>query len=81
MQHACSAGIVLTLTVLGAGVLGTAARGADDPTERVGTSAAGRTVTPVNQVVTPVGRQVPLPGLRPQALALSPDGRLLVTAG
>jgi YVTN family beta-propeller protein len=32
-------------------------------------------------VVTPAGRQVELPGLRPQALALSPDGRLLLTSG
>ncbi|NBU42369.1 MAG: phosphoesterase, partial [Planctomycetia bacterium] len=56
------------------------ARG-DDLVERVGTSPDGRSVTPVNQVVTPAGRQVPLPGLRPQAIALSPDGRLLVTAG
>ena len=38
-------------------------------------------VTPVNQKVTPAGRWVPLPGMRPQALALSPDGKLLVTAG
>ena len=38
-------------------------------------------VTPVNQVVTPAGIWMPLPGLRPQALVLSPDGKLLVTAG
>src|SRR6186713_702668 len=50
-------------------------------TERVGRGADNRTVTPVNQVLTPLGRTVELPGLRPQALALSPDGRLLVTAG
>ncbi len=37
--------------------------------------------TPVNQLLTPAGRQVELPGMRPQALALSPDKRLLVTAG
>jgi YVTN family beta-propeller protein len=35
----------------------------------------------VNQAVTPAGALVPLPGLRPQALALSPDGRLLVVSG
>jgi len=35
----------------------------------------------VNQIVTPVGLQVELPGLRPQVLALSPDGRMLVTSG
>ncbi|MEI6194356.1 MAG: beta-propeller fold lactonase family protein, partial [Verrucomicrobiota bacterium] len=38
-------------------------------------------ITPVNQLVTPAGILVELPGMRPQALALSPDGRLLVTAG
>jgi DNA-binding beta-propeller fold protein YncE len=38
-------------------------------------------VTPVNQVLTPYGRQVELAGLRPQALALSPDGKLLLTSG
>src|ERR1017187_10181818 len=37
--------------------------------------------TPANQILTPAGLQVELPGMRPQALALSPDGRLLVTAG
>jgi len=54
---------------------------ADDLTQRVGRGADGRTVTPVNQVLTPAGTQVELPGMRPQAVALSPDGRLLVTAG
>ena len=38
-------------------------------------------MTPVNQVLTPLGRQVDLPAMRPQALALSPDGRIVVTAG
>jgi len=55
------------------------ARSAD--TETVGRRGTNRTVLPVNQIVTPLGRQVELPGLRPQALALSPDGKLLVTAG
>src|SRR5688572_18364322 len=50
-------------------------------TERVGRGADNRTVTPVNQVLTPFGRVVELPGLRPQGLALSPDGRLLVVSG
>ncbi|MFN8091598.1 MAG: alkaline phosphatase family protein [Vicinamibacteria bacterium] len=50
-------------------------------TETVGRRDGGRTVLPVNQVVTPAGVQVDLPGLRPQALALSPDGRLLLTSG
>jgi len=35
----------------------------------------------VHQVLTPRGIQVELPGLRPQGLALSPNGRLLATSG
>jgi YVTN family beta-propeller protein len=49
--------------------------------ETVGAKAGNRTVLPVNQVLTPAGVQVLLPGLRPQALALSPDGKLLAVAG
>ncbi len=52
----------------------------DAKTETVGRTANGFE-TPVNQLVTPAGVQVGLPGMRPQALALSPDGKLLVTAG
>jgi DNA-binding beta-propeller fold protein YncE len=37
--------------------------------------------TPVNQVVIPAGTQIQLPGIRPNALALSPDGKILVTSG
>ncbi|HLZ53252.1 MAG TPA: bifunctional YncE family protein/alkaline phosphatase family protein [Verrucomicrobiae bacterium] len=37
--------------------------------------------TPVNQLVTPAGTLVELPDIRPNALALSPDGKQLVTAG
>ena len=50
-------------------------------TESVGVSGPNRTVLPVNQVVTPAGTQIALPGLRPQALALSPDGALLAVSG
>jgi DNA-binding beta-propeller fold protein YncE len=49
-------------------------------TETVGRHSAGFE-TPVNQFVTPAGRLVELPGMRPNALALSPDGQLLVTSG
>ncbi len=42
---------------------------------------APRHVTPDNHVLTPLGIQVELPGLRPNAVALSPNGRLLVAAG
>jgi YVTN family beta-propeller protein len=49
--------------------------------EPVGQLGTNRWYTPANQILTPAGRQVELPGLRPQAIALSPDGKLLVTAG
>ena len=52
-----------------------------DITAAVGRSDGDTTVLPVNQIVTPVGVQVELPGLRPQVLALSPDGRILATSG
>lgn len=54
---------------------------AGDSLEHVGRQEDGRTVLPVNQVITPLGTQVELPGLRPQTLALSPDGRLLAVSG
>src|SRR5438128_2690345 len=52
----------------------------DSATATVG-RVAGGLVTPANQLVTPAGTQIELPGVRPNALALSPNGRLLVTAG
>lgn len=63
------------------------ARAADSPensfdatTEIVGHNTNGLE-TPVNQLVTPTGIWVTLPGMRPNALALSPDNKLLVTTG
>ncbi len=52
----------------------------DTTTDAVGRIANGL-VTPVNQIVTPAGTQIELPHVRPNALALSPDGRLLLTSG
>jgi len=52
-----------------------------DTKEPVARLPGGRIMTPVNQVLTPFGQQVELPDMRPQALALSPDGQILVTAG
>ena len=60
---------------------GRAADEGPDITAAVGRSDGDTTVLPVNQIVTPVGVQVELPGLRPQVLALSPDGRILATSG
>jgi YVTN family beta-propeller protein len=50
-------------------------------TDPIGRLGANRFITPVNQLITPAGAFIELPGMRPQALALSPDGQLLVTAG
>jgi YVTN family beta-propeller protein len=36
---------------------------------------------PVNQSLTPAGAQIELTGVRPQVIALSPDGGLLATSG
>jgi YVTN family beta-propeller protein len=47
----------------------------------VGQIGRNRYYTPANQILTPAGIQVELPGLRPQVLALSPDRKLLVTSG
>ncbi len=52
-----------------------------DPLDHVGLNASGRVVTPVNQILSPAGTQVELTLLRPQVLALSPDGQLLATSG
>lgn len=50
-------------------------------TEPVGRRPSGDLATPTNQLVTPLGVQIDLPGMRPQAVALSPDGSLAATAG
>ncbi len=71
---------VLAILLLAAGWTACGGREAPD-TGPVGPAGPGRTAVPVNQVVTPAGHEVPLPGLRPQALALSPDGRLLAVSG
>ncbi|MEZ5964227.1 MAG: alkaline phosphatase family protein [Planctomycetota bacterium] len=41
----------------------------------------GHTATPVNQVLTPHGKFVDLPGLRPQVVALTPNGERLLVSG
>jgi len=38
-------------------------------------------LTPTGQLLTPAGRQIDVLGMRPQALALSPDGGLLAVTG
>ena len=52
-----------------------------DDLEKVGRNDENGTVTPVNQILTPAGRQIELRKMRPQMAALSPDSALLVTSG
>ncbi len=55
---------------------------AQDPTpEAVGRSDSQSLMTPVHQRITPYGTWVELPGMRPQAIAISPDGKFGVTSG
>jgi YVTN family beta-propeller protein len=72
---------VATLAVLTGCHLNSDSRALSGTSERVGKTGHNRYVTPSNQILTPAGLQVELPGLRPQTLALSPDGKLLVTSG
>jgi YVTN family beta-propeller protein len=73
--------VSLTLITLLGCRLADKPRGEFSTTATVGQLCTNRWYTPANQILTPAGVQVELPGLRPQALALSPDGKLLVTAG
>ncbi len=49
--------------------------------EQVGVEFDGRMIVPVNQVVSPYGSQIQLPGIRPQGMTISPDGRLVAVSG
>ena len=75
----------LAAMVLWAGTAGCQSQPPDSArtlsSEQVGRAGANRIVTPVNQILTPAGFQVELAGLRPQVIALSPDGRLLAVSG
>jgi YVTN family beta-propeller protein len=52
-----------------------------NPPGTVGRVASGVYATPTGQLLTPAGQQVELPGMRPQAIAISPDGKVVVTTG
>jgi len=49
--------------------------------EFVGQSIDESIVTPVNQRLTPAGKWLDLPGMRPQVIAISPNGKIAVTSG
>jgi YVTN family beta-propeller protein len=71
---------VISLTLLACLSIAATADDFDSTTAIVGRLPNGL-MTPANQLVTPAGTSIELPGMRPQALALSPDGKWLVTAG
>ena len=79
MFRSCLVGLVLIS--LGIGSAPGQEAQIESTTDLVGRSREEYIVTPVNQVLTPYGRQVELAGLRPQALALSPDGKRLLVSG
>ena len=87
MQHSqpnrnyFACGLISILLILPVLVGMTTCRKEEPNIEQVGVAGENRTVLPVNQVLIPTGTQIPLPGQRPQALALSPDGRLLAISG
>lgn len=68
------------IVMLGCAALTVAADDFDSTTAPVGHITNG-IVTPVNQIVKPAGALVELRDTRPLALALSPNGKLLVTSG
>ena len=86
MQHdlirAAVAFIVLTLSACHSGqdAPRQASRQAPDH-EHVGRKADGSVQLPVDQRLTPHGVHVDLPGLRPQAMAMSKDGRHVYVSG
>lgn len=47
----------------------------------VGRTREDAIVTPVNQILTPVGKQIELAGMRPQAIAISPDRKSIAVSG
>jgi DNA-binding beta-propeller fold protein YncE len=56
---------------------------AEEPNDdqQVGITADGTSVIPNNQLITPYGKQIDFPDMRPQGLAISPDGHSLIITG
>ena len=77
----CALGVALTAFLIGCVRDIEQGPGSLVAPQYVGRVAANLYQTPNGQILTPAGRQIELPGMRPQALALSSDGRLLATGG
>ena len=72
---------VVTGLVLGAAGCAGGRKGPISSTEVVNPFSTNHVVLPIHQVLDPAGLQVELPGMRPQVMALSPDGKILVVSG
>jgi YVTN family beta-propeller protein len=71
-------GLISTILTARPPALSAAEPGTQEIVGRIGTN---RFYTPGNQILTPAGHHIELPEMRPQVLAMSPNGRLLVTSG
>ncbi len=77
----CALGVALSVLLIGCARDREQAPGALVSAQHVGRVAANLYQTASGQMLSPTGRQIELPGMRPQALVLSPDGKRLATAG
>ena len=77
----CASSVALTVVLIGCVRDSQRAPGPKVAQHHVGRVEANVYQTSTGQRLTPTGRQIKLPGMRPQTLALSPDGNLLATAG
>jgi YVTN family beta-propeller protein len=82
--------VIVLKRLAGAALLALLCSCSTDPTNSSGVVLAGPAVlpgdsggvyVPTGQILTPAGRQIALPRMRPQGLALSPNGKLLAVAG
>ncbi|HEV7927480.1 MAG TPA: YncE family protein, partial [Verrucomicrobiae bacterium] len=81
VRRCCLLSLLMVLDPLSHEALAASPDDFDTTSAIVGRTPSGQFETPVNQRLTPAGKFVELAGMRPQALAISPDQQILVTAG
>src|ERR1051326_6845180 len=77
----CASALAILFAGLGCSSLWKAHLPAYAGSGTVGRAGTNLYITSTGQLLTPAGTQLELPGMRPQALAFSPDGKLLATSG